>query len=99
MKDKVTKGSSKNEPNKKPPIKSKAKNDPWYSKVVAKSGNVVSGGAALLVRTSAAGGMQEIVSKVATAAFEEATQAAKKAYVSTQGDVIGFPKETRRKKG
>lgn len=98
MKPKSPKGSKISEPNPTPNSKPEPKNDPWYGKVVARTGNVVSGGAALLVRTSAMGGMQEIVNKVATAAVEEATQAAKTAYVETQGDVIGFPNEKRRKK-
>ncbi|MPS92930.1 hypothetical protein [Comamonas sp.] len=98
MNPKTPKGSKTSEPTPTPTSKPEAKNDPWYSKVVAKTGNVVSGGAALLVRTSAMGGMQAIVTKVATAAVEEANQAAKTAYVSTQGDVIGFPNEKRRKK-
>lgn len=73
-------------------------NDPWYGKVVAKSGKVVSGGAGLLVRTQAMGGMSNIVHNVANAAVQQATKAATAAYVSTQTDNIIDMPITRRKK-
>lgn len=77
----------------------KKSNDPWYGKVVAETGNVVSGGAGLLVRTKAMGGMSKIIEGVAKAAVEQATQAATKAFVQTQSpEVINFPNQKRRKK-
>lgn len=79
--------------------KRKTANDPWYSKVVAKTGNVVSGGAALLVRTQALGGMDAIVHNVATAAATQATQAATAAYVQSQtGNIIEMPRKIRKVK-
>lgn len=78
---------------------SKTANDPWYGKVVAKTGKVVSGGAGLLVRTQAMGGMSNIVHDVATAAVQQATQAATAAYVRTQtGDIIEMPTSRRKTK-
>ena len=82
-------------PSKKP---TSTANDPWYGKVVAKTGNVVSGGAGLLVRTASMGGMGNIVQNVATAAVEQATQAATVAYVKTQTNGIIDMPTTRRKK-
>lgn len=90
------KNTSKPTPKAKP---STTANDPWYGKVVAKSGKVVSGGAGLLVRTQAMGGMNNIVHNVATAAVQEATKAATKAYVTNQtGDIIEMPNARRKKK-
>ncbi len=96
----MTKKKSDGADNKAAPKKqSPTANDPWYSKVTAESGEVVSGGAALLVRTKAMGGQSAIIHKVAEAAVKEATQAATAAYVKTQSDgVIGFPKQKRKSK-
>lgn len=49
--------------------------DPFYSKVIADSGAVVSGGAALLVRAKARGGPSNIIRDAIEAAFEKANEA------------------------
>lgn len=49
--------------------------DPFYSKVVADSGTVVSGGAALLVRAKARGGPSNIIRDAIEAALEKANEA------------------------
>ncbi len=47
-------------------------NDSWCKKVRAKSGSVVSGGAARNVRIAARGGMDEIIADAIRYAFERA---------------------------
>lgn len=49
--------------------------DPFYSKVLADSGAVVSGGAALLVRAKARGGPSNIIRDAIEAAFEMSNEA------------------------
>lgn len=49
--------------------------DSWCKPVLAKTGNVVSGGAARNVRIAACGGMDEIVSDVVRDTFERAEAA------------------------
>lgn len=60
--------------------------DSWCKKIRAKSGFVVSGGAARNVRIAASGGMDTIIDNVAreaaVAAIERANRAARKANLS-----------------
>ncbi|AJR27101.1 hypothetical protein PQ455_20905 (plasmid) [Sphingomonas naphthae] len=49
--------------------------DPFYSKVMADSGAVVSGGAALLVRAKARGGPSNIIRDAIEVALEKANEA------------------------
>ena len=50
--------------------------DSWCKPVLAKSGSVVSGGAARNVRIAASGGMDKIVENVATRAARDALERA-----------------------
>jgi hypothetical protein len=52
--------------------------DPFYSKVMADSGVVVSGGAALLVRAKARGGPSNIIRDAIEAALEMSNEAVHK---------------------
>lgn len=74
--------------------------DPWYSPIIAPSGNTVSGSAALNVRIKASGGMQQLVTDVVSDAVSRASLAAKQAYVRGQEkDVIKFPKGRKKAVG
>lgn len=53
--------------------------DSWCKPVKAKSGSVVSGGAARNVRIAASGGMDKIVETVATYAAQDALERAEEA--------------------
>lgn len=74
-------------------------NDPWYSKVISSTGQVVSGGAAFLARTKALGGPSNLIQSVAAETLKQADAAAKAAYLKTQKDgVIDFPTQKRKRK-
>jgi len=55
--------------------------DSWCSRVRAKTGTVVSGGAARNVRIAAAGGMDKIIDRVARNAAREALEHAESAVI------------------
>ena len=59
-------------------------NDSWCQSVRAKTGSVVSGGAARNVRIAACGGMDSIVESVARSAAGEALKQAEAAVRSTR---------------
>jgi hypothetical protein len=62
--------------------------DSWCKPVLAKSGNVVTGGAARNVRLSELGGMDQIITDVARRAAEEAWRMAEEAiHRSRRGSV------------
>mgnify|MGYP003577210814 CR=1 FL=1 len=45
--------------------------DEWYSKIRADTGQVVSGGAALLVRTKRGGGMKKVAERIGAKAAQD----------------------------
>ncbi len=53
--------------------------DTWCRPVLSRHGNVVSGGAARLVRTAAAGGMDAIIARSVRRALEEADEDVRRA--------------------